>query len=82
MRGTFFIAGMACLLANVSLHEEEGVQEDGGEKCSEHGPHLQRGPHALAHWLIGLGEVEHEAAERRDGPIPLDRASHLQGCHQ
>ena len=34
----------ALLLANVRLHEEEGVEEDGGDKCGEHGPHLQGPP--------------------------------------
>ena len=37
----------ALLLANVRLHEEEGVEEDGGDKCGEHGPHLQGRPHQL-----------------------------------
>ena len=29
---------------DVRLHEEEGVEEDGGDEGGEHGPHLQRRP--------------------------------------
>ena len=30
-------------LADVCLHEEESVEEDGGEEGGEHGPHRQHG---------------------------------------
>ena len=49
-------------LADLGLHEDEEVEEDGWDDCGEHGPHRQGG---------------FQASSWRDQPTPGTAVSHL-----